>query len=126
MTNMDCVYERSFSQVNYEAIWTKLNPIKSQEFKKKLFMILDPEPKNREMIFKYYLKPISSFEVFNEKSKENFKRNVDRYNLATSEVTEWKNEFPFEPRLNSSDGKKTFSVSTAENLHHEDKGYNYY
>jgi hypothetical protein len=29
---------------------------------------LDPEPKNREMIFKQYLKPIS-LEVFNQKSK---------------------------------------------------------
>ena len=41
-------------------------------------------------------------------------------------MTEWKNELPLDPRLNSSDGKKTFSVSTAENMFNEDKGYNYY
>jgi hypothetical protein len=68
MANMDCVYEKLFEQVNYEAIWVKLNPIKNQGLRKKLFTLLDPEPKNRQMIFKQYLKPIS-LEVFNQKSK---------------------------------------------------------
>jgi len=39
------------------------------------------------MIFKFYIKSIPAADILNALSKEKFKKTVDRYNLATSEVT---------------------------------------
>jgi len=61
-----------------------LSGFKSIELRKKLFILLDPEPKNREMIFKYYISSVPSTDIFNRLSKERFKKTIDRYNLATS------------------------------------------
>lgn len=54
--------------------------------------------------------------MFDKLPKEKFKRTIERYNLATSEVTEWKNDaVGVENRLlelSAVEGKKTGSVST--------------
>lgn len=84
MENMDCVYQRYFERVDHDIVLKRINVFKSEQLRKKMFILLDPEAKNREIIYKYFVNSISSTDIFNRMPKDKFKKNIDRYNLATS------------------------------------------
>lgn len=56
----------------------------SQPLRKKLFIILEYQPKNRGLIYKQYLKKAQSQQYFTQKVKQKFRKNIEKYNLATS------------------------------------------